>query len=387
MASYLSRRELLKAGSAGIALGIVSKLHADTVAEKPKPIRCAFVGVGGRGSKLLRDVLKFEDVEVVSICDTTPANLDKALAAVEETRGKRPAALGKGPWAYRELLVDEAIDCVVFATPCNWHSTMYVDALKAEKHFYAEKPLAITTTELKWVNNTHRQHKDVIVQVGFQWMSHKGRADIISRIRKGDIGELVEGRFHRYNGLRSLDGWFNKRALSGDWMLEQAAHEFNLLWWATGKHPLSAYTVGRTGIIEPGNVERDVTDYYATILEYPDGLIVHYSHDWLSPPGFSGMSTRLIGTKGGADILGSFLQLHGKEEKEPGSGPAGDTAEHLRNFFDAVRAKDLQMVSATIENGTAASYVGLLIRKSLDEKRKVTFEEMLADEPDLPAIG
>jgi len=377
-----TRREFLQVGSAGLALGLSAALRAQ---EAPKPLRCAFIGVGGRGTALLRSVLEFPDVEVVAICDITPPNLERACELVEKQRGRRPEALGEGPYHYRELLRRKDVDCLVIATPCHWHAIMYVEALQAGKHFYGEKPLAITAGEVKWLLRTREKHPDVVVQLGFQWGAHQGRADVVRRIREGTIGDLLEGRFHRYNSWGSLGRWFDERKLSGDWMLEQAVHEFNLLWWVTQAHPVAAYAVGRRGIIQPDNPKRDVTDYYTTILEYPNGLIVHYSHGWISPPGFTGMSTQLIGTKGAADILGCFIQPR-QGERIVGEGPAGDTREHLRNFFDAVRARNPKMVYCGLENGVAASYVGLLIRKSLDEGRRVTFEEMMADDKEMSPL-
>jgi len=382
MGNALNRRDFLRIGSAGIALGIAGASFSEEV----KPLRCGFIGVGGRGTGLLKTVLKFEDVDVAAICDITPPNLERALGLVEKARGKRPDAYDKGPYDYRNLIKRDDIDCLVIATPCYWHSTMYVDCLNAGKHFYGEKPMAITVKGLKWILETRKQHKDVVVQIGFQWGASKARADVIRRVHEGEIGKLLEGRFYRYNRWARLGRWFDKRKLSGDWMLEQAVHEFNLMWWVTQKHPIAAYTVGQKHILAPNEPERDVTDFYTTILEYPDGLIVHYSHGWISPPNFTGMSTRFVGTEGGIDVLGSYLQFRDKRGKVMGQGGGGDTREHLRNFFDCVRAGTPDKVNCGIENGAAASYIGLMIRKSLDEKRRVTFEETLAQEDSLPPL-
>jgi myo-inositol 2-dehydrogenase/D-chiro-inositol 1-dehydrogenase len=384
MSDAVTRRNFLKVGSAAVALGLAgSALRGQDAAQ---PLRCGFVGVGGRGTGLLKSVLGFEDVDVVSICDTTPNNLKRGCDLTEEAKGKRPQALGAEPYEYRKLLDPNALDCLVMATPCFWHSRMYVDALEAGMHFYGEKPMAITAKGVKWIQDARAAHSDVVVQIGFQWGGSPARAETIEKVQQGEIGDLVEGRFHRYNGWASLGRWFNDRRLSGDWMLEQAVHEFNLMWWVTQTHPLAAYTVGRSHLIEPDNQERDVTDFYTTILEYPNGLVIHYSHGWIDPPGFGGMSTRFIGTKGGIDVLGCNLRFHGKKEPWKSEAPNGDTREHLRNFFDSVRAGKPDMVNCGIGNGAAASYVGLLIRKSLDEKRRVTFEEMLDDTLDLPPL-
>ncbi|MFA0742644.1 MAG: hypothetical protein DFNUSKGM_002771 [Candidatus Fervidibacter sacchari] len=374
MLRQMGRREFLKSASAAIAFGALASRGDAQV----KELRCAFIGVGGRGISLLRETLKLPGIRIVAICDINEQNRNRAVAIVQEAQKHRPDALGdKGVFHYRDLLARDDVDCLVIATPCNWHATMYVDALNAGKHFYGEKPIAITMNEIRAILEARKKNPKVVVQIGFQWGAHQGRADVVKKVQNGMIGDLLEGRFHRYNSWRSLGRWFNKRELSGDWMLEQAVHEFNLMWWVTKSHPAAAYAVGRRNVIEPNNPERNVTDYYTAVLEYPNGLIVHYSHGWISPPGFTGMSAHFIGTKGAVDLLGAYIVLREKGERITGEGQPGDTLEHLQNFFEAVRAGDPNMVYCGVDNGVASSYVGLLIRLSLDRKRQVTFDELM----------
>jgi myo-inositol 2-dehydrogenase / D-chiro-inositol 1-dehydrogenase len=374
MSERMGRREFLRSASAAVAFGVLAS-RGDA---QPKELRCAFIGVGGRGTFLLRETLKLPGIRVVAVCDINQQNRDRAVAIVQEAQKHRPDALGdKGVFHYRDLLARDDVDCLVVATPCNWHATMYVDALNAGKHFYGEKPIAITMNEIRAILEAKKKNPKVVAQIGFQWGAHQGRADVVKKVQNGVIGDLLEGRFHRYNNWGSLGRWFNKRELSGDWMLEQAVHEFNLMWWVTKSHPITAYAVGRQNVIEPDNPDRNVTDYYTAVLEYPNGLIVHYSHGWISPSGFTGMAAHFIGTKGAVDLLGAYIVLREKGERVSGEGQPGDTLEHLQNFFEAVRANDPNMVYCGIDNGVAASYVGLLIRLSLDRKRQVTFDELM----------
>uniref|UniRef100_UPI0040492CFD Gfo/Idh/MocA family protein n=1 Tax=Candidatus Fervidibacter sp. TaxID=3100871 RepID=UPI0040492CFD len=373
MLERMGRRGFLK-GTTAVALGALAARGNAQQGE----LRCAFIGVGGRGTSLLRETLKLSSIRIVAICDINQQNRDRAVSIVQEAQGHRPDSLGeKGPFHYRELLERKDVDCLVIATPCNWHAVMYVDALNAGKHFYGEKPIAITMNEVRTILEARKKNPKVVVQIGFQWGAHQGRADIVRKVQEGMIGELLEGRFHRYNSWGSLGRWFNKREFSGDWMLEQAVHEFNLMWWVVKTHPVACYAVGRKNVIEPQNTERNVTDYYTAVLEYPNGLIVHYSHGWISPQGFTGMATHFIGTNGAVDLLGAYIILREKGERISGQGQPGDTLEHLSNFFDAVRKGDPNAVYCGVDNGVAASYIGLLIRLSLDKKQRVTFDELM----------
>ena len=388
VATPISRRNFVKNVALGTAGALLVKPRK-VLASPPPPapgqsLRVGFIGVGGRGSGLLSQVLSIDGVEVAAICDITPRNLARGQRMVEQKSGKRPEGTGDTPYDYRKLLARDDLHCVVIATPCYWHSTMYVDAINAGMHFYGEKPLAITAGKLKEVNDAYKRHPKVVVQIGFQWGAHRARGDIIRKVREGLIGELLEGRFHRLNGWDGHGGWYADRTRSGDWMLEQAVHEFNLIWWVTQTHPVSCFAGGRSGII-PG---RDTTNYYHAVLQYPrklGNLVVHYAHGWVHVPSFpgEGLQTHFIGSNGALDVMGAYAQLRrapaGGSARVEGEGAGGDTREHLMNFFESVRAGAPEEANCGIANGTGASIIGLMIRQSIEEKRAVTLEDALSD--------
>jgi myo-inositol 2-dehydrogenase/D-chiro-inositol 1-dehydrogenase len=392
----LTRRDVLRIGAGlGAAAGIGTAGRMATAGEEPakkafggKVLRVGQIGVGGRGSGLLEEVLGSEGVEVVAICDLDERRRERAMDRAEKACGKRPDGSGDGPYDYRRLLARKDVDCVVIATPCYWHSTMYIDALKAGMHFYGEKPLSITAEGVRRCLEAKAAHPEVAVQIGFQWGAHQGRKEVFRKIGEGAIGELLQGRFQRLNDWDGHTGWYADKKLSGDWMLEQAVHEFNLIWSAIRAHPLRAYAAGGTGVIP----NRDTTNYYTAILTYPGRLVVHYTHGWIEVPGFpgGGLRTEFIGTKGAADIMGAYLQLR---QAPAGGSPriqppgAGETKEHFANFFECVRSKTPEKTNCGVENGAGASIIGLMIRQSLEAKREVTFEETMKDDrrPPVPA--
>ncbi|MCG3198840.1 MAG: Myo-inositol 2-dehydrogenase [bacterium] len=392
----ITRREFLKSGSAaGLAAGLALHVSAGMAAPPgDRKLRVGWVGTGGRGRHLLGHVLKMDNLEVVAICDITPDNLDKGLEMVEEKTQKRPEASGDTPYAYRKLIARDDIDCVVIATPCYWHTTMYIDCLKEGMSVYGEKPLAITAWELKEIQAVRKQHPDVVLQVGTQWGSNEQFADIIKQVREGAIGDLWDGRFRRYGDWDGFKGWFTERDKSGDWMLEQAVHEFNLMYWLTQTNPAKCTAVGRSGIIP----DRDTTSFYTALLEYPDPLknfVIRYTHTFIEVPDFDegGWSYKVVGSKGGANLTppSPYIQLRDKSGDNGGKieakGNAGDTYEHLANFFDCVRAGTPDKVNSGLASGVGATTIGLMIRQSVEKKAPVTYEETLADtrKPPLPS--
>src|SRR5690242_5908816 len=99
MTSSLTRRGFL-AGAAG-ALAAADK------------IRIGFIGVGDRGTGLLRNILVHPDVDVPVLCDINEANLRRAQDIVEKARGYRPEGFARGPEDYRRMCARDDFRAVI----------------------------------------------------------------------------------------------------------------------------------------------------------------------------------------------------------------------------------------------------------------------------------
>jgi predicted dehydrogenase len=97
----------------------------------------AIIGVGGRGSGLLNEVLQQSTARVVALCDTKPDRLDKAA-----TRAAQSNPSTTSDW--RKIIDNKSIEAVYIATPPHLHVEMAIAALKAGKHVYCEKPVGTT---------------------------------------------------------------------------------------------------------------------------------------------------------------------------------------------------------------------------------------------------
>jgi len=369
----LTRREVLRAGvGAAAAMAVGTPLLG-----QQQEIRCGFIGVGGRGTALLTETLKLPQVSVRAVCDINEANLNRALGMVQAARGARPAPYAAGPYDYRHLLDRRDLNAVVIATPCHWHAPMYLDAIAAGKHMYGEKPMCISVKEANAVVRAAQANPNLVVQIGFQRRANPHYQEAIALINQGEIGELLEARVAWLNAWGPLRGWFSKRAQSGDWVVEQACHTWDVLNWLVGHPPLRAYALGRADIYNQEEPDRDVYDYYTAILEYPEHFTVNATHSWICPPhdDFTGTYERVVGRLGGCDLGdGRFIYRdRAKPTREVGR-ETGDTFESLRCFFDSV-ATGKPPVSGVL-NGRDAVLVGLMIRKSYDLRRVVTWEEI-----------
>ncbi|MFQ5811403.1 MAG: Gfo/Idh/MocA family protein [Armatimonadota bacterium] len=154
MNDELSRRELLRLGAAGVAAGMGERARAQ---EPIETVRLGFIGVGRRGTGLLRLALRFPGVEVPAICDIDESHLNRGVEMVREVRGNRPAGYSAGPTDYRRLLERDDTDAVLVATPMLLHARMSVDALRAGKHVLSEVAAATTMEECWELVETERE--------------------------------------------------------------------------------------------------------------------------------------------------------------------------------------------------------------------------------------
>jgi len=100
MESRFSRRQFLRMG---VAAGVAAGFRPASTKGEPNPIRLGFIGVGSRGTYLLRLLLGMEEVEVNAICDINESHLSRAQSIVQEARGNKPEGYPAGPTDYRRL--------------------------------------------------------------------------------------------------------------------------------------------------------------------------------------------------------------------------------------------------------------------------------------------
>lgn len=126
------------------------------------------------GSTRYQDFLEQEDlrVEITAVCDIFDPYAADAIRAGSNIH--REGVNGKyGPQPkrylhYRELLAAPDVDAVVIASPDHWHGTMAMDAVRAGKHVYVEKPMTWTVPETYMLRTLVKENPQVVFQLGHQ---------------------------------------------------------------------------------------------------------------------------------------------------------------------------------------------------------------------------
>ena len=173
---------------------------------RPAPsnrITLGVIGTGNQGTGDLKNFLNDERVQVVAVCDInkeSPGYWDGAIAGREPARilvewhyaGAKRSGIYKGCAAYddfREVLGRKDIDAVLIAVPDHWHSIPVIEAARAGKDIYGEKPLSLTIAEGRAMSNAVKANNRVF-QCGSQQRSDVRFRKACEIVRNGGIGKL-----------------------------------------------------------------------------------------------------------------------------------------------------------------------------------------------------
>ena len=373
----LNRRRFL--GYSAAASLALAQGHVAEAASGSRVVRLGLVGLGNRGTSLVRAAIDLPGVEIVAVADAEEKHRTRAAGIVEKSGRKRPDCVD----STADLLGRTDVDAVISALPCDLHASCYVDAIRAGKHVYGEKPLALSPSGCDSVIAEASRSPSLVVHIGHQRRSNPRYKSGVELIRSGALGGLIEARaaFLSSNGpIFGHDGWLGRRDRSGDWMIEQAVHVWDVLHWIEGAPPSSATGTGRTGLFADRDPGRDVTDWYQVQLSWPSRFQASLTHSWIDPAdaSFTGNTLRVLGESGGFDFGAGTATFRDRSKPRQALHPGnlGDTGLAIANFLDAIRADRPSHAPISLAEAREAVVTGLMVRRSVDAGRVVTREEI-----------
>jgi predicted dehydrogenase len=377
----LTRRSFAAAAlAAPSAYGASQRLRAGVIG-------CGIRGIGSHIAELLK-MAETENVQIAAVCDV----FDKRARAAAARTGAKPYR------DYRRLLEDKDIDFVTIATPDHLHASMSIEAARAGKHVYCEKPMTHTAQEAKRVVATIRE-TGVKMQVGVQGMSDDSYETANKYFRAGALGKVVLAQIDYSRNYRD-DFWLkdiDRDARPGvdlDWdlFLGPGAKRpydpdrfFNWIryWDYSGGVPAGLLVHRVTRIIrslgltfpEYGSAHGGKFQFDASTaeipetinisLDYPGGptvqLISSMANDTPVPHLLRGHKATLEFTDSGFVIRPQ--KLYGDPNREIVHRKTGgeDTALHLKNLIDAIRSNVPLKCDATLGYyGVVACQFGIL---------------------------
>ena len=381
-----TRRDFIRASAAfTAAVGIGSTMPSafSMITDKPKKkIRVGAIGINGMGWADLNALLNHPDVECTALCDVDKNVLDRRTQEL----AKRGIQV-KGYGDYKDLLAAKDVDAVVIGTPDHWHCLQMIDACKAGKDVYVEKPLGNSIAECEAMVRAAKKY-DRVVQVG-QWQrSQKHFRDAVDFVHSGKLGEIRLVKAWAYQGwMKSIPvkpdgpvpqgvdykGWLGP-AETRPFNPNRFHFEFRWFWdyagglmtdW--GVHMLDYALLGMKAtrpksVMASGgkfaypNDAAETPDTLTTVFEFDD-----FNVQWEHANGIDGgpygrnHGVAYIGNKGTLVVNREGWEVipeKGRMEAVPFQSKVDDgLALHAVNFVEAIQKKDKSLLHCPIEAG------------------------------------
>jgi predicted dehydrogenase len=363
-------------------------------------LRIGLIGVGGRCRQLVKSFAGLPNVKITAVCDVWDQNLELAKKLAD------PKAFATKQ--YEELLARKDVDAVLIGSPDHWHVPLTVDACKAGKDVYVEKPLTHDLSEGKAVIAAQNENKRV-VQVGTQQRSMTHILKAYELLKAGTIGKVHKvhctwnrnaARAQRFKDALDAKTVDWKRFLGNAKPQEFDAYRFRqwrwfwdfgggiftdlmvhwidvVHWFLDLNHPTTASSIGDSfstkGVWE-------TPDTVQTLLRYPDKEVQVYFEGTFSN-NRNGSMVEFMGTEGTLYIdRGRYEIIPDRDKKKPepsalilGSDkrkgldfydqPDGELL-HLLNWVECVRDRS-KKVNCPAEAGVSAASAAHMANQSL----------------------
>lgn len=402
----MTRRRFVKAAALMAAAPIIVPASAlaeavrgaTTTTAPSKRLNLGFIGMGKQCGGHLTYFLGRTDVQVLAVCDvdTTRREAAREKVARKYTELERKGITACAAYVdYREVLARTDIDAVVVATPEHWHAIPLMEAAKAKKDIYCEKPLTLTLHEGRQCIEAVRKY-GVVFQTGSQQRSWKEFRQAVQYVRAGRIGKvktvtvgvggpskpcdlpeeamepgldwerwLGQAPLRPYNSVLSPRGvhnhfpaWRQYREYAGGSLADIGAHHFDIAQWG-----LDMDRSGPVQIIPPEDEKatKGCRFIYANGVEMTHG----------GPPGIT-----FVGTEG--TIYVTRRQTTSDPEtiyKEPltaDDAKAFASYEHRLEWVTAVRER--KQPTCDVEVGARSVAITILANLAYEHRRKMTWD-------------
>lgn len=201
--SSFSRRKFLGASlltSAGLSLlpGLsLASSSKSSFAAAHERVRLGFIGVGRQAMGLLNNFMRIPGVEVVAGADVYAIKRERFSLRVQKnmTEAGKTYVAPKLYEDYRELLANPEVDAVVIASPDHWHAIMAIDACRAKKDIYLEKPLTFTIKEGQELVKAVREN-GIVLAVGSMQRAAVNFQTAAMHVQRGKLGKISQVLVH-----------------------------------------------------------------------------------------------------------------------------------------------------------------------------------------------
>jgi len=211
--SFLKKVTAAGIGAAGLAAThtAMASTSAPEVAQKKKTagkddgkLRFGFIGTGSRCQEHINNVLAIPGNKIVAICDIQQGPLDSTLKHIAKFNVPAPKAYIGGEREFEKMLDNEEFDCVIIASPWEWHVPMSLAAMKAGVPYVGVEVSAANTVDECWdlvnVSEATGSHLNIMENVCYR----RDCMAALAMAREGLFGELIHGTCGYEHDLRAV---------------------------------------------------------------------------------------------------------------------------------------------------------------------------------------
>jgi myo-inositol 2-dehydrogenase / D-chiro-inositol 1-dehydrogenase len=360
-------------------------------------LKAGLIGCGGRGTGAAVNFLDAgPNLEIVALGDVFQDRIDKCRQELKTQKNVEiPDEKCFVGFDNYEKVIDSGVDIVLLCTPPHFRPAHVEAAVRAGKHVFMEKPIAVDPVGARsvLVSVERAKQKGLSMVSGTIRRVQKDFMETWRKVQNGEIGEIVSANIIRNGGglwvVRRQPGmsdmeymlrnWANFCWLSGDHIVEQFIHEVDVMNWYLGKIPVKAMGWGG----RQRRVTGDQYDFFSIEYVYDNGMHTHCAARQIT--GCSNLTLQhIVGTEGYANAKGMLYNNKGEEvwkypwpEKES-TDPTWKVTdpyvqEHI-NLISGIRTDNIVNDGEAQVNSTLITIMG---RMSAYTGKDITWEEVM----------
>ncbi|MGQ1787512.1 Gfo/Idh/MocA family protein [Saccharicrinis sp. GN24d3] len=361
-------------------------------------LKAGVVGCGHRGTGAALNFLNSgSNVEIAALADIFPDCVEACKQKIKEQKGVdiSPDLCFSGINSFEKLMECD-VDVVILATPPHFRPQHFKACVKAKKHVFMEKPVAVDPVGVRSVMVSAEKAKmlGLSVVAGTIKRHQQDYIETYRRIADGQIGDIVSSNsyynigklWHRnprpeWSELENMiRNWVNWSWLSGDHIVEQHVHNLDVVNWFVGKHPVKALGFGARQRRISGNQY----DFFSVDFVYDNDIHYHSMCRQINNCS-NKISDRIQGTKGSTNCENTIFNPDGSikwtfEYPKDGSGSnisrlnTNPYDQELIDLVTAIRTANPVNEAFQIAESTMTGIMG---RISAYTGKEISWDEMM----------
>ncbi len=359
-------------------------------APEGKELKAGVIGCGGRGSGAAINFLDAgPGLSITAIGDVFQDRVDSCREKIQKEKGQEvPIENCFVGFDAFEKVIDSGVDIIILATPPKFRPEHFEAAVKARKHVFMEKPVAVDPAGIRQVLAAAKMAESMGLKIvtGTQRRHQHNYINLYKELQNNSIGNIVSANvywnggklWHRDNNPSwtemewMIRDWVNWCWLSGDHIVEQHVHNLDVAMWFFGQHPVKANGFGSRQRRPTG----DQYDNFSIDYTFGDGRQMHSMCRQINDC-TNGVYEVFHGTKAIAKTDGNGPRIVDAAGNALFTAEGSETSPYVQEHMNLVTCIRQDIPWNQAEETAISNMVAIMGRVSAYTGREVTYDEMM----------